>query len=100
MPDGEYRLGTLTATKRGGAIRLSDGTLAGSVLTMDEAFRNLVSIGLPLAEASRRLSTIPADWLGMTEVGRIEAGALADFAVFGGALEVQQVRVGGRARGE
>ena len=64
MPDGEYRLGAHRAIKKDGAIRLADGTLAGSVLTMDAGLAQPRSIGLPLAEASRRLSTIPADWLG------------------------------------
>ena len=61
MPDGEYRLGSHTVTKCLGGVRLPDGTLAGSTLTMDQALRNLVKIGLPLAEASQRLSQFPAE---------------------------------------
>ena len=47
MPDGEYKLGSHTVTKCLGGVRLPDGTLAGSTLTMDQALRNLVKIGLP-----------------------------------------------------
>jgi N-acetylglucosamine-6-phosphate deacetylase len=54
MPDGDYRLGRQTVHKCLGGVRLADGTLAGSTLTMDQALRNLVGLGLPLAEASRR----------------------------------------------
>ena len=45
MPDGEYRLGTHRIFKRGGTVRLADGGLAGSVLTMDRALRNLMRLG-------------------------------------------------------
>jgi N-acetylglucosamine-6-phosphate deacetylase len=64
MPDGEYMLGRHTVHKCMGGVRLADGTLAGSTLTMDQALRNLVSIGLDLADASRRVSTNAADYLG------------------------------------
>ncbi len=42
MPDGDYRLGRHRVTKCLGGVRLADGTLAGSTLTMDQALRNLV----------------------------------------------------------
>ena len=81
MPDGEYRLGRHAIFKRGHAVRLADGTLAGSVLTMDRALQNLLALGLPMAEASARLSTIPADYLGVADRGRIAPGVAADFVV-------------------
>ena len=95
MPDGAYRLGGHEILKSGEAMRLPDGTLAGSTLTMDRALRNLVAIGLPLAEAARRLSTIPADWLGLTEMGRIAPGAMADLVLLDEGLDLRQVHVGG-----
>jgi N-acetylglucosamine-6-phosphate deacetylase len=91
MPDGEYRLGTHRIHKSGDTVRLADGTLAGSVLTMDAALRNLLSLGLDLAEAATRLSTIPARYLGLTDRGVIEAGAAADLVMMdaaGGLLAV------------
>jgi N-acetylglucosamine-6-phosphate deacetylase len=81
MPDGEYKLGSHTVTKCLGGVRLADGTLAGSTLTMDQALRNLVKIGLPLAQASQRLSQFPADYLGLSDRGRLQNGSWAD-AVF------------------
>ncbi len=81
MPDGEYRLGRHAVFKRGASVRLADGTLAGSVLTMDQALRNLLALGLPLAEASDRLSAIPARYLGLADRGWITPGMAADLVV-------------------
>jgi N-acetylglucosamine-6-phosphate deacetylase len=82
MPDGEYRLGSQRVTKCLGGVRLADGTLAGSTLTMDDALRNLVSLGLPLADVSNRMSRYPAEYLGIEDRGRIARGAWADIVVF------------------
>ncbi len=95
MPDGEYRLGRHTVTKCLGAVRLADGTLAGSTLTMDQAFRNLVGMGLTLADASRRTSTIAAEYLGLHERGRLKVGALADVVVLDARLQLVRVMVEG-----
>lgn len=95
MPDGEYRLGEQHVTKCLGGVRLADGTLAGSTLTMDQALRNLVQIGLELDDASRRLSQYPADFLGESEIGRIEIGCRADVVVMDARLEIDAVYVGG-----
>jgi N-acetylglucosamine-6-phosphate deacetylase len=95
MPDGEYRLGSRTVVKCANGVRLADGTIAGSALTMDQALRNLVSLGIPLAEASLRLSTYPADHLGLTDRGRIETHAWADLVVLDRALNVIAVVVEG-----
>ena len=78
MPDGDYRLGRHTVTKCLGGVRLADGTLAGSTLTMDQALRNLVGLGLTLAEASRRTSTLAAEHLGLADRGRLAPGAWVD----------------------
>ena len=95
MPDGPYRLGTHTVTKCMGGVRLADGTLAGSTLTMDQALRNLVEIGLELDDASRRLSTYPADYIGQLDRGRLEPGRWADIAVFSPELQLDAVYVEG-----
>ncbi|WP_350404227.1 N-acetylglucosamine-6-phosphate deacetylase [Pseudomonas sp. W17] len=95
MPDGEYKLGSHTVTKCLGGVRLADGTLAGSTLTMDQALRNLVKIGLPLAEASQRLSQFPADYLGIPERGRLQPGSWADSVRLDRALTLTAVMVEG-----
>jgi N-acetylglucosamine-6-phosphate deacetylase len=92
MPDGEYRLGRHVVHKCGGGVRLADGTLAGSTLTMDQALRNLVhSLGLGLAEASRRVSTHAAQYLGLADRGELRIGAFADVVVLDVQLRVQCV---------
>jgi N-acetylglucosamine-6-phosphate deacetylase len=97
MPDGEYRLGSQHVTKCLGGVRLADGTLAGSTLTMDQALRNLVSLGLPLADVSNRMSRHAADYLGIEDRGRIARGAWADLVVFDRELALAATYVEGEA---
>lgn len=97
MPDGEYALGTQRVFKCGACVRLATGSLAGSVLTMDQALRNFVELGLDLADASRRLSLYPADYLGEPERGRLAPGAWADIVVLDEALRPKAVYVEGEA---
>ena len=96
MPDSDYRLGRQTVTKCLGGVRLVDGTLAGGTLTMDQALRNLVAIGLALAEASARVSTLAAAYLGLTDRGVLRESAWADVVVLDSlSLQLQQVVVEG-----
>ncbi|UDM50150.1 N-acetylglucosamine-6-phosphate deacetylase [Cupriavidus sp. MP-37] len=95
MPDGAYHLGCQAVYKANGSVRLADGTLAGSVLTMDQALRNFVSIGLDLADASRRVSLYPAQYLGIAERGMLAEGCWADVVVLDRALSVRSVYVEG-----
>ncbi|WP_396267556.1 N-acetylglucosamine-6-phosphate deacetylase [Ideonella sp.] len=95
MPDGEYRLGRHTVTKCLGGVRLADGTLAGSTLTMDQALRNLVGLGLEIEDASRRVSTYAAEFLGLPDRGHLSPGAMADVLVLNPELQIQRVIVEG-----
>lgn len=96
MPDGQYRLGRHVVTKCLGGVRLADGTLAGSTLTMDQALRNLVqAIGLGLIDASHRVSTNAANYLGLADRGRLAAGAWADAVVLDHDLKLMDVYVEG-----
>lgn len=95
MPDGEYMLGRHTVHKCMGGVRLPDGTLAGSTLTLDQALRNLVGLGLDLADASARVSTHAADYLGLEERGRLAAGAWADIVVLDRDLKLKAVYIEG-----
>ena len=88
-------LGRQTVMKCMGGVRLPDGTLAGSTLTMDQALRNLVGLGLELADASARVSTYAADYLGMQERGRLAAGAYADLVVLDRDLNLKAVYIEG-----
>jgi N-acetylglucosamine-6-phosphate deacetylase len=96
MPDGQYRLGRHRVTKCLGGVRLADGTLAGSTLTMDQALRNLVDeLGLDLPDASRRVSTFAADYIGAPDRGRLAAGAWADVVALNRDLNLTDVYVEG-----
>jgi N-acetylglucosamine-6-phosphate deacetylase len=76
-------------------VRLADGTLAGSTLTMDSALRNLVSIGFELTDAARRLSTFPAEYLGLQDRGQLNRGCWADLVVMTTRLQLRAVFVEG-----
>jgi N-acetylglucosamine-6-phosphate deacetylase len=92
MPDGDYELGGLSVTVAEGAARLSDsGSIAGSTITMDDAFRNTVNAGIEVPVASQMASQTPADLLGLSDVGRVEPGARADLLVYSEDLELQAV---------
>ncbi len=95
MVDGIYRLGKHEVTKRGDRVTMQDGTLAGSVLTMAQALRNFLTLGLPLEDASRRLSTLPANYLGLNDRGRLAGGQRADIVVINADHEVEQVFIEG-----
>jgi len=91
------RLGGRTITV-GDVARLDDGTLAGSVATMDRVFAMLVArAGQSLVEAVTLCSTTPARELGLVGQGVIAEGALADLVVLMPDLQVTQTWVGGRA---
>ncbi len=78
------------------AAHLDDGTLAGSVLTMDGAFRMLVrSASVSVVHAARLCATTPAAQLGLTGLGRVEVGASADLTVLDEAFEVVQTFIDG-----
>lgn len=98
MPDGDYRLGRQAVTKCLGGVRLADGTLAGSTLTLDQALRNLVSLGLSVAQASAHTSTLAASYIGATDRGQLQPGAWADLVLLDPqTLALRQVFVEGEA---
>jgi N-acetylglucosamine-6-phosphate deacetylase len=75
-------LGSHTITVTEDACFLADGTLAGSRLTMDGAFRTLMTrIGASLADAAHMCATSQARQLGLTRTGAIAVGMAADIAV-------------------
>ncbi|WP_435241182.1 N-acetylglucosamine-6-phosphate deacetylase [Streptomyces cucumeris] len=89
MSDGRYPLGPMEVEVRDGVARISDGptagSIAGSTLTLDRAFRRAVTVdGLSVGEAVRALSTTPAKVLGVDgRVGSLEPGKDADLVVLG-----------------
>jgi N-acetylglucosamine-6-phosphate deacetylase len=93
MGDGEYRLASRTVYMEGGVPRLGSGTIAGSVLTMNEAFRNILAFtGCTVPEAARMASTTPARLVGEgRRRGRLAPGYDADVTVLAPDLSVKAV---------
>jgi N-acetylglucosamine-6-phosphate deacetylase len=96
--DGPSSLGQLDLEVREGAVRGPDGVLAGSVLTMIEAVRNLHGLGVPIEDAVSAATVTPARILGDPTLGRIEVGAPADLVVLDDRVEIERVLVGGEVR--
>ena len=81
----------------GDAAYLEDGTIAGSVLTMDRAFAKLVThMGFSLVDAALMCSTTPARELQLHGLGMIVPGAIADFVVLDSQLNVVRTYIAGR----
>lgn len=76
--EGDYRFGGQAVRVAGGQARLRDGTLAGSVLTMDAAVRVMVAAGIPAREAVGMATLVPAAAAGLRGVGRVAPGYAAD----------------------
>ena len=78
LSDGESELGGQRVCVKDGRATLDDGTLAGSVLTLDRALKNVVELGLEPQAASLLLAKHPADALRRQDLGRLVVGARAD----------------------
>lgn len=92
--EGTYQLGH-RAIEVTDAARLPDGTLAGSVLTMDRAVRNLMDLGVPLAGAVHAATAAPARLIGRPELGTLRPRTPADVAVLDDAGSVTRTLVAG-----
>jgi N-acetylglucosamine-6-phosphate deacetylase len=97
LPDGDYDLGGQTVTVRDSQCRLTDGTLAGSVLTMDRALANFMhATDLPLAAVWPASSRTPATSLGLDgELGSLMPGYRADLVLLDRDHQVVATVVGG-----
>jgi len=97
-PEGTYDLGGQEVTVIKGRARLKDGTLAGSVLTMDKAVRNLINnVGVSLSEAIQMATINPAKCLGIEdEKGSLELGKDADIVILDKRLEIDITMVKGK----
>lgn len=98
MPDGLSELGGQQVFVKNGEARLSDGTLAGSVLKMNVAVKNLVEkVGVSFTDTVDFASANPAKNLGLyDERGSIEVGKRADFAVMDKDYNILYTVIGGK----
>jgi N-acetylglucosamine-6-phosphate deacetylase len=96
MPDGTFEWSGRRVIKKGQRVTLENGTtLAGSAITMLDAFRNLISLGLSIEQATEMTSARQAEYLGLKDVGRIEPGARACLVKLDEDLRLQGVWVDG-----
>ena len=95
LPNGPYRLGDRDVWVSDGAARLKDGTLAGSVTTMDSMVRNLVSLGISVPDALAAATEAPARLIRRPELGGVRPGTPADVVVLDDSLEVVRTVVSG-----
>lgn len=88
--EGVYELGGQEVTVKSGSARLADGTLAGSILRLNQAVRNFREhTELSLQEIVSMVSLNPAKLLGLdNEIGSIEEGKKANFTIFNEQIEV------------
>jgi N-acetylglucosamine-6-phosphate deacetylase len=97
MPEGRYQLGTMMVDVKNGMCTI-DGKLAGSVLTMDQAVRNVMEFGRwSLQDAVRAATLNPARAAGLTQrYGSLASGADASFTVLSPTGDVRKTIVRGR----
>jgi N-acetylglucosamine-6-phosphate deacetylase len=97
MPEGRYQLGTMMVDVKNGMCTI-DGKLAGSVLTMDRAVRNVMEFGSwSLRDAVRAATLNPARAAGLTQrYGSLASGAEASFIVLSSSGEVQKTIIRGQ----
>ncbi|BBL81153.1 N-acetylglucosamine-6-phosphate deacetylase [Rubrobacter xylanophilus] len=98
MDAGDFTLAGRRVRLEGGVPRLDDGTIAGSVLTMERAFQNILAFtGCTIPEAARMAAATPARLVGEgRRKGRLSPGYDADVTVLAPDLSVEAVWVGGR----
>lgn len=97
LPDGEYALGGQPVYVKNGEARLFDGTLAGSVLKMNEAVRNAYhELHLPLYDAVRLASYNPAMSINHPEIGEIAPMKKADILFFNENIDILGVMINGK----
>lgn len=95
MPEGTYDLAGLTVEMHDGKARLTDGTIAGSTISMLDALRNLKDFGVPLESAVWACSTAPAEVIGAGDIGSLSVGKCADLLVLDKNLELVRTYVDG-----
>ena len=95
MPDGEYKLGTYMVRKKNNTVKLKEGTLGGSLLTMDKAFKNLIEIGFSIQEAVKITSTNAASYLRRNDIGQIAEGSKSNIVVLDSDFDLQDVYLNG-----
>ena len=97
LGDGDYKLWNVKITVSGGRTQNARGGIAGSVITMLDAVKMMLSLGINEAEVSKMASLVPAKILGIEkDYGSIETGKRADLIAMDERGNVEMTIIGGR----
>lgn len=100
LPNGDYKLGELDVYVIDGEARLKmNDSLAGSVLTLDKAFRHVIELGYPITDAVKLTSTNAAKEFGLN-AGAIEPGKDADLVILDDSYNVDMTIINGNVKYE
>ena len=95
---GSYQLGDVAIEVADGVPMREDGVLAGTILTMIDAVRNLHALGIPFEDAVGAATTVPARIVGRPDLGTLEPGGAADIVVLDDRLDIVNVLCAGETR--
>lgn len=95
LPDGEYEYDGLHITMKNGEARLGDGTIAGSSHSALYGVKKLIEWGIPEKDAFYMASASPAEYMGLHNKGRLQAGFDADIILLDDELELKFTLIGG-----
>lgn len=97
MPEGQYKLGEFDVTVKDGTARLESGSLAGSILKLYQAVKNIVKWNLATPfEAVKMASLSPAKSVGLDDkIGSIKIGKCADFNILNEELDILETYIDG-----
>lgn len=97
LKPGHYKLGELDVVVDKDSARLNDGTLAGSILKLNEGMRHVFEQGsVTLADVVLMVTENPADLLGLKDRGRIKENNLADLTLFDASFNISKVYIEGK----
>ena len=96
LADGEYIFAKNNIIKENNSVKIKkDGTLAGSIITMDQTFKNLVSMNYSIEEAVELTSYNASKYLKIQNIGKLEKGYLSNFLVLDNNLNVVDIYLEG-----
>ena len=96
LADGEYIFAKNNILKENKSVRIKkDGTLAGSIITMDQTFKNLVNMNFTIEEAVELTSYNASRYLNIQNIGKLEKGCLSNFLVLDNNLNILDIYLKG-----
>lgn len=100
MPEGDYKLGDFDVKVENGTARIQNGSLAGSILRLDNAVKNIVKWGLASPfDAVKMASLIPAKSVDLDDkIGSISIGRCADINILDKDMNVLEVYIDGERK--